>query len=76
MKKIDICIPTIDNLRFRKSPSLNSNTIRLLNKNDKLKLIENGEFETIQGVSGSWVKVETIKGETGWCFNAYLKLVN
>ena len=66
-------LPTIDNLRFRESPTLNGKVIRILKKNDVLELIEKGKTETIKGVNGTWVKVKTDLGEEGWCFDAYLK---
>jgi len=37
--------------------------------------IPEGKEETINGVKGSWVKVRTESGDTGWCFDAYLEEV-
>lgn len=64
--------PTIRNLRFRKSPK-NGKFIRLLDKSEKLELLEKGDTETIGGAEGTWVKVKTEQGEIGWCFDAYLE---
>ena len=67
--------PTIDNLRFRETPTLDGKFIRMLNKGEQLELIEKGKEETISGTKGTWVKVKTEKGEVGWCFDAYLEEV-
>lgn len=63
---------TIPNLRFRKTPK-DGEFIRMLEKDEKIELLEKGETETIGGAKGTWVKVRTSKGEIGWCFDAYLK---
>jgi|GEM_PF-2107029 len=68
-------VPIVNNLRFRESSSLEGKFIRTLNKGEKLEFIEQGKFETINGVKGNWVKVKTEKGEIGWCFDAYLEEV-
>ncbi|MCK4798323.1 MAG: SH3 domain-containing protein [Spirochaetes bacterium] len=67
--------PTINNLRFRASPSLQGKFIRSLKKGEKLELLEKGKTETIGDVTGTWVKVKTNSGEVGWCFDAYLEEV-
>ncbi len=64
--------PTIDNLRFRESATMDGKVIRILNKSEKLKLLENGAEATINDIKGAWKKFETEKGETGWCFDGYL----
>ena len=70
---IVILTPIVSNLHLRDAPSLTGNFIRFLNIGDKLRLIEIGNEETINGDKGSWVKVLTNKNEIGWCFNAYLE---
>jgi hypothetical protein len=72
---ISIAILTlkISNLRLRDVPSLTGNFIRFLNIDEKLKLIEIGNEETINDNKGNWVKVVTNKNEIGWRFNAYLE---
>jgi len=67
--------PSVNNLRFRESPTLDGKYIRTLKKGEKLQLLETGKTETINGVKGTWVKVKTEKGEIGWCFDAYLEEV-
>lgn len=39
--------PTIDNLRFRETPTLDGKFIRMLTKKDKLELLEKGKDKTI-----------------------------
>jgi hypothetical protein len=68
-------INKVENLRLRNSPSSIAKIIRNLIKGEKLELIEKGKEETINGVTGNWVKVKTQQGETGWCFDAYLEEV-
>ncbi len=67
-------ISVVDCLRFRKSPGLNGENIRSLKKSDKLKLIEKGKEETINGLKGNWIKVQAVDNQEGWCFDPYLIL--
>ena len=51
----------------------------------KVKILEVGKAETIDGISSNWVQVEVqsgakdrggktiTKGTVGWCFGGYLK---
>jgi ankyrin repeat protein len=61
----------IENLRLRQGPTLKSGVIRLLEKYEKIILIEKGKQEVIDNILGSWLKVKTLKGETGYCFDGY-----
>ncbi len=72
--KIQYFTPTISNLRFRETPTLDGKFIRMLKQDEKLELIEKGKEEAINNVKGTWVKVKTEKEEVGWCFYAYLEL--
>jgi len=65
--------PTITNLRFRESPTLEGKFIRLLVKDEKMELLEQGKEETINNIKGRWIKVKTEKGEVGWAFSGYLE---
>lgn len=67
--------PTVT-LRFRESPSMDSKFIRNLNKGEKLKLLEKGEEDTVNGIKGNWCKFETEEGEIGWAFDAYVEEIN
>jgi hypothetical protein len=63
---------SVNNLRLRSEPSLKSKVIFSLPKNEWVRIIEYGDKETIDGVTGKWVKVFT-KQFVGWCFDAYLE---
>ena len=50
----------------------------------KVKILELGKEETIDGINSNWVKVEVISGRdrdgkdikkktTGWCYGGYLE---
>jgi hypothetical protein len=65
--------PKIATLRFREEPSLNGKFIRLLDKTEKLLILQKGKEEIIEGVNGNWVKVQTEKYEIGWRFMHFLK---
>ena len=65
-------MPNVRSLRIRDSSSIDGKVIRTLEQGEKLKLLEKGNSEVINGVSGTWGKYETTKGEVGWCFDAYL----
>ncbi len=68
--------PYINDLRFRESFEISSKIIRLLEKEEKLIIIEKGKEEIIDNIKGNWVKVETEKKEIGWCFGGYLTEYN
>jgi len=74
-KGVKLYTPTIENLRFRETPTLDGKFIRLLVKGEKLELLERGKTEEVSGTKGTWVKVKTEKGEVGWAFDAYLEEV-
>lgn len=72
-----------ENLRLRSSEETSSNVITTMQGNTKVKVIEIGKTETIDGIKSAWVKVEILsgkdkegkdikKGTTGWCFGGYL----
>ncbi len=63
---------TIDDYKLRETPDANGNVIRAIVKGEKLKLLEKGDEATVDGIKGTWVKLETEKGETGWCLDSYL----
>lgn len=64
--------PSGENVRFRVTPGTEGTFIRFLVAGEKLKFLEKGNEETIKGTRGAWCKFETEKGETGWCFDAFL----
>ena len=63
-------------MRFRNTPTLEEEKFKtFLKKSERLKLLDKGETEVINGVKGTWVKVERKDIEVGWCFDAYLEEV-
>lgn len=64
---------TKENLRIRVNPTLNAGTIIVLSKNSKVKVLEMGRNETIDGINANWVKVVTDSDYVGWCFSGYLQ---
>ena len=73
------------NLRLRNNETKDSETIFIMSKGVQVKIIEFGSFETIDGISSNWVKVEVQKGAkdrdgnpikpgtVGWCFGGFLE---
>jgi hypothetical protein len=68
--------PSTEGLRFRESPSLDGKYIRTLQKGESLKLLEIGNQEQINGITGKWCKFEDSNGQVGWCFDAYITEMN
>ncbi|MDH5661880.1 MAG: SH3 domain-containing protein [Elusimicrobiota bacterium] len=63
----------VKNLRLREGQNLKSNTVRLLNEDEKLIILEKGNEEIIDNNRGFWIKVKTEKNEIGWCFDYYIE---
>lgn len=66
---------TVKNLRLRSEPTINDKIIRNLDFDEEVTLILKGKSEKINNILGNWVKVKTKKNEIGWCFDAYLKII-
>ena len=74
-----------ENLKLRSAEATTSEVITVMAAGTKVKILELGHEETIDGISSYWVKVEvqadaknregkSIKeGTTGWCYRAYLE---
>ena len=74
-----------ENLRLRKAEITSSEIITTMQAGTKIKIIELGKHEVIDGISSNWVRVEVqsnakdrngnpIKaGTIGWCYGGYLK---
>jgi ankyrin repeat protein len=67
--------PSAPGLRLRQKPETGAPLVRSLDQGERLECLEWGKTATIDSRPGFWVKVKTAKNETGWCFEAYLKLV-
>jgi hypothetical protein len=61
-----------DKLFIREKPNVNSQSYDLLVNGAPLKLLENTNIsETISGIKGNWIKVETIDSIVGYVFNGF-----
>ncbi len=61
-----------DNLKIRKNPSLDSEKIGLILKNEFVTVLKTGEKVQIDRMESAWVKVRTKDGKEGWSFGGYL----
>lgn len=73
-----------ENLRLRDDVKANSKVIVTMKAGTKVKVVDVGREEVIDGIKSNWVKVELtedsfdkdgnkiIKGTTGWCYGGYL----
>ena len=74
-----------ENLKLRSDEATSSQVLTVMSAGTKVKILELGKAETIDGISSNWVKVEVqanakdrdgkpIKaGTVGWCYGGYLK---
>lgn len=74
-----------ENLKLRSGEATSTQVLTVMSAGTKVKILELGKAETIDGISSNWVKVEVqtgakdrdgkpIKaGSVGWCYGGYLK---
>ena len=74
-----------ENFKLRSGEATTSEVITVMSAGTKVKILELGKAENIDGISSNWVKVEvqsgakdrdgrTIRaGTVGWCYGGYLK---
>ncbi|WP_027728484.1 SH3 domain-containing protein [Treponema sp. C6A8] len=74
-----------ENLKLRSGEATTTPVLTVMSAGTKVKILELGKAETIDGISSNWVKVEvqsdakdrdgkTIKaGTVGWCYGGYLE---
>ena len=74
-----------ENLKLRSGEATTSEVITVMSAGTKVKILELGKAENIDGINSNWVKVEvqsdakdregnTIsRGTVGWCYGGYLK---
>jgi hypothetical protein len=60
-------------LRLRSRPDTGGTVLVTIPKGTRVKLLEMGKTETVDGMSAPWVKVLLEDGGEGWCFSGYLK---
>lgn len=74
-----------ENLKLRSGEATTTQVLTVMSAGTKVKILELGKAETIDGINSNWVKVEVqagakdrdgkpIKtGTVGWCYGGYLK---
>ncbi len=74
-----------ENLKLRSGEATATQVLTVMAAGTKVKILELGKSETIDGISSNWVKVEVQKGAkdrdgnpikagtVGWCYGGYLK---
>ncbi len=73
-----------ENLKLRSAGQSSANVLTVMSAGTKLKVLELGKEEIIDGINSNWVKVEIISGNdkdgnklkskmTGWCYGGYLE---
>ena len=74
-----------ENLKLRSAEATTSEVLTVMSAGTKVKILELGKAENIDGINSNWVKVEvqpgakdregnTIsRGTVGWCYGGYLK---
>ena len=74
-----------ENLKLRSGEATSTQVLTVMAAGTKVKILELGKAETIDGISSNWVKVEVQadakdrdgkpikKGTVGWCYGGYLK---
>jgi len=69
--EINTYVNSVEGLRVRKEPNINSERIFLLNHLEKVTILEKGNYVTIDDINGNWVLIKTAN-ITGWVFDGYL----
>ena len=74
-----------ENLRLRSGEGTSSQVVTVLPTGSRVRIMEVGKAETIDGISSNWVKVVVLsrsknregkpirEGTVGWCFGGYLE---
>lgn len=73
-----------ENLKLRSGEATITQVLTVMSAGTKVKILELGKEETIDGINSNWVKVEVISGRdrdgkdikkktTGWCYGGYLE---
>ena len=74
-----------ENLKLRSAEATTSKVLTVMAAGTKVKILEIGKAETIDGIDSNWVKVEVQKGAkghdckeikagtVGWCYGGYLE---
>ncbi len=74
-----------ENLKLRSGEATSTQVLTVMSAGTKVKILELGKAEKIDGINSSWVKVEVQKnakdrdgkpikaGTVGWCYGGYLE---
>ncbi len=74
-----------ENLKLRSAEATTSDVLTVMSAGTKVKILELGKEENIDGINSNWVKVEVLSGAkdrdgrairagtVGWCYGGYLK---
>ena len=73
-----------ENLKLRSGEATTTSVLTVMATGTKVKILQLGKAETIDGINSNWVKVEIISGKdrdgnklksgmTGWCYGGYLE---
>ena len=74
-----------ENLKLRSGEASSPQVLVVMQAGTKVKILELGKAETIDGINSNWVKVEVLKGAKdrdgkeikagtlGWCYGGYLE---
>lgn len=74
-----------ENLKLRSGEATSTQVLTVMQAGTKVKILELGKSETIDGINSNWVKVEVQKGAkdrdgnpikagtVGWCYGGYLE---
>ena len=73
-----------ENLKLRSGEATTSDVLSVMSAGTKVKILELGKAENIDGINSNWVKVEVLsgakdrdgntisRGTVGWCYGGYL----
>lgn len=60
------------NLNIRDKAGTDGTKLRMITKGTRLRLLEIGAKDKIDGITAPWVKVRLPDGTEGWCFSGYV----
>jgi len=74
-KKIQAAIVNDTNVRVRSEPNLNGKQIGIIQKGDRVTIIEQGTVTMkIDTMEACWYRIKTEKGLEGWTYGAFLDI--
>jgi uncharacterized protein YgiM (DUF1202 family) len=64
-----------NNLNIRQNDSTSSTILATIAKNTALKINFEGRADTVDGKTSKWMNITSQNGYSGWCFGAYIKMI-